>query len=257
MEKLEKASSSAHPGTPPFRAVLLDDQEEDRAHFRFLLRRHPSIQLIGEAATFREALEFIHREHPDVLFLESTLGGRLILDECACLPANVKLIFLTRHEASAVRAFELDALDFLLKPLTTPRFTETIRRLLRIDWQRATPVRDPQPINGAVLIPFERGRRGAALNEISLIQAFGNYTRITLGGGKSEIVLRSLAKWEQMLPMPPFLRVHRNTIVHAQKVIGLEEDGGASVLKMEGTEEKIPVSRRCLSEVRHALFAGH
>jgi len=253
--KDSNASASAHPAMTPFRAVLLDDNADDREHFRYLLRRHASIQLVGEATDFKQALEFISRDRPDVLFLESEIGGRFILDDCPLIPATVKLIFLTRHQAAAVRAFELDALDFLPKPLASSRFTETIRRLLRIDWPRATPAPAAPPASGTVLIPFERGRRGASLNEISLIQAFGNYTRVTLGEGKSEIVLRSLAKWEQLLPMPPFVRVHRNTIVHSNKVVGLEEDRGASVLRIEGNEERIPVSRRCLPEVRQVLFA--
>jgi len=254
---------SAPPTSPPFRAVLLDDNPHDCAYFRFLLRRHPSITLVHEAVCLKQALEFISANRVDVLFLESDLDGRSILDECPLIPTSVKLIFLTRREFAAVRAFELDALDFLVKPLTSPRLNETIRRLLRIDWQRATPFPAPQasparlPNNGTILIPFERGRRGASLNEISLIQAFGNYTRVTLDRGKNEIVLRSLAKWEQLLPMPPFLRVHRNTIVHSGKVLDLEDAGGGSVLRIEGHEEKIPVSRRCLPEVRQTLFAAH
>jgi len=242
--------------TSPFRAVLLEDNPDDREHFRFLLRRHPAIQLVGEASNLKQALEILSREPVDVLFLESEIAGRFLLDECPLIPATVKLIFLTRHQAAAVRAFELDAVDFLIKPLTTMRFTETIRRLLRIDWQRPSIVPPPPSANGMVLIPFERGRRGASLDEISLIQAFGNYTRVSLGGGKSEIVLRSLAKWEQLLPMPPFLRVHRNTIVHSSKVRGLEESGSGSVLRVADNEDSIPVSRRCLPEVRQVLFAA-
>lgn len=253
---MSEPDASSSTGVPPFRAVLLDDNPDDRTHFRFLLRRHPSIELVSEATTLKQALEFIGRDRADVLFLESDLDGRSILDECPLIPATVKLIFLTRHQSAAVRAFELDALDFLVKPLTSPRLNETIRRLLRIDWQRATPSPMTLPTNGTILIPFERGRRGTSLNEISLIQAFGNYTRVTLGESKSEIVLRSLAKWEQLLPMPPFLRVHRNTIVHSNKVIDLEDASGGSVLRIDGHEELIPVSRRCLPEVRQALFAS-
>lgn len=241
--------------TAPFRAVLLDDNPYDREHFRFLLLRHPSIQLVGEAMNFQQALELVVQERADVLFLESEIGGKFLLDECPLIPPSVKLIFHTRHQTAAVRAFELDAIDFLIKPLTSSRLTETMRRLLRIEWQRPSVVAPPPGTGGMILIPFERGRRGASLDEISLIQAFGNYTRVALGDGKSEIVLRSLAKWEQLLPMPPFLRVHRNTIVHASQVRGLEESGSGSVLRMAKSEERIPVSRRCLPEVRQSLFA--
>jgi DNA-binding LytR/AlgR family response regulator len=239
----------------PFRVVLLDDDDSDREHFRFLLRRHPAFHLVGEASTFKEALALVTHERADVLILESEIGGRSVIEECPLIPSSVKLIFLTRHQKAAVQAFDLDAVDFLLKPLASPRFTETVRRLLRLDWKRPSAVEAPPSPNGMVLIPFERGRRGASLDEISLIQAFGNYTRVSLGEGKSEIVLRSLSKWEQLLPSPPFLRVHRNTIVHSSKVQGLEEEDGGTILRMADADEKISVSRRCLPEVRHALFA--
>lgn len=242
--------------TKPFRAILLDDNIHDREHFRLLLRRHPSIQLMGEATSFKQAMELITKEQTDVLFLESEIAGRFVMDECPLIPSTVKMIFLTRHQAAAVRAFELDAVDFLIKPLTSHRFAETTRRLLRIDWQRPSTVTPPPTANGMVLIPFERGRRGASLDEINLIQAFGNYTRVSLSNGKSEIVLRSLAKWEQLLPMPPFLRVHRNTIVHINQVRGLEESGSGYVLRIAGNAELIPVSRRCLPEVRQLLFTA-
>lgn len=249
------ATASQPSASAPFRAVLLDDNPHDREHFRFLLRRHPAIQLAGEAANFQQALKLVTDQRMDVLFLESEIGGKSLLDECPLIPSSVKLIFHTRHETAAARAFELDAVDFLIKPLTSSRLTETIRRLLRIEWQRPSITASPLGAGGSVLIPFERGRRGASLDEIRVIQAFGNYTRVMLGDGKSELVLRSLAKWQQLLPMPPFLRVHRNTIVHAAQVRGLEESGSGSVLLVAKSDEQIPVSRRCLPEVRQALFA--
>ena len=248
-------ASPPSPSTTPFRAVLLDDNPHDLDHFRFLLRRHPAIQLAGEAASLQHALKLVTQERADVLFLESEIGGKFLLDDCPLIPSSVKLIFHTRHQSAAARAFELDAVDFLVKPLTFSRLTETVRRLLRIEWQRPSLATSPPGAGDRILIPFERGRRGASLDEISLIQAFGNYTRVTLGDGKSEIVLRSLAKWQQVLPAPPFLRVHRNTIVHANQVRGLEESGSGSVLRMAKSDERISVSRRCLPEVRQALFA--
>lgn len=246
---------SAAPLVTPFRAVLLDDNADDREHFRFLLRRHPAIRLIGETASFKGALEILAREPAEILFLESKIGNRSLLDECPLVPSAVKLIFLTRHASAAVRAFELDAVDFLLKPLTSQRFSETMRRLLCIDWQRPEQTSPVSPSGNTILIPFERGRRGVSLDEISLIQAFGNYTRISLDSGRTEIVLRSLAKWEKLVPFPPFLRVHRNTIVHSRKVRELEDSGNGSLLRMIDSEETVPVSRRCLPEVRQALFS--
>jgi len=236
-----------------FRAVLLDDNPDDRDRFLRLLRRHPSLHLVGTAETLQAALALIAKEGADVLFLDAEIGGKNLFEECALVPPAVKMVFLTRSREGAVRAFELDALDYLIKPLDAGRLSETVRRLLRIEWPQP---KTPEPAAGTLLIPFERGRRGVSLDEICLIQAFGNYTRLSLSDGRSEIVLRSLAKWEGLLPKPPFLRTHRNTIVHAARVRGLEEAGDGSVLRVEHVGEPVPVSRRCLPEVRQALFAG-
>ena len=235
-----------------FQIVLLDDNADDRTHFRNLLRRHPSLELVGEVETFKAALEIITSRQVDVLFLESQVAGAKIMEECSLVPSSVRLVFLTKNPADAMTAFEADALDFLLKPLAAARLNETIRRMLRIEWARPTPA----PATDKILIPFERGRRGASLDEIALIQAFGNYTRVALVGGGSEIVLRSLAKWEKSLPMPPFLRIHRNTLVHSKLVKGLEDTANGTALRVDGVEEPVPVSRRCLTEVRHILFGN-
>jgi len=236
----------------PFRIVLLDDDEDARAHFRSLLPRHPALRLCGEAASLKEALEIIVASGAGILFLESEIGGESLFEDCALIPPSVRLVFLSRRDAGALRAFELDALDFLIKPLAPTRLAETVRRMLRIDWPR--PETAPEP-DSRILIPFERGRRGASLEEICVVQAFGNYTRVSLIDGKSEIVLRSLSKWEGLLPSPPFLRIHRNAIVHSARVRKLEEQEGGCVVQVEGMEEPLAVSRRCLAEVRQVLFA--
>ncbi len=242
--------------TTPFRVVLMDDNAHDREHFRNLIRRHPAIQLTGEAETFQEALKIVMQENADILVLESRIGGYSVLEDCPLIPSLVKIIFLTQHPDAAVMAFELDAVDFLLKPLTSSRLAETMRRLLRLDWPRPSAAAPLPTGKETLLIPFERGRRGVRLDEISMIQAFGNYTRVAMGEGRSEIVLRSLAKWEKVIPMPPFLRVHRNTIVNSAKVSGLEQMGSASVLRLTEIEEPVAVSRRCLADVRQILFSS-
>jgi len=235
----------------------MDDNADDREHFRTLIRRHPALQLIGEAETFQDALKILVQEHADVLILESRIDGVSVLEHCSLIPSAVKIIFLTQFPEAALTAFELDAVDFLLKPLSAARLAETMRRLLRLDWPRPSTTSRLPTGKETVLIPFERGRRGVRLDEISMIQAFGNYTRVALAEGRSEIVLRSLAKWEKVIPMPPFVRVHRNTIVNSAKVSRLEQLGHSNVLRLAEIEEPIAVSRRCLADVRQILFSSN
>lgn len=239
----------------PVRTVLVDDSAADREHFGALIAKHPAVHLVGEAETFKDGLGLLFRENAELLVLESRLGEMSILEDCALIPSHVKILFLTQDPSVAWKAYELDAVDFLLKPLTSERLAETVRRLLRLDWARQPdPAMRTSPQETA-LIPFERGRRGVRIEDILMIQAFGNYTRLSLSDGRSEIVLRSLSKWENLLPMPPFLRVHRNTIVNRAKIISLDQGRSSSFVRLTGMDEAVPVSRRCLADVRKAVFA--
>lgn len=246
-----ESRGAAPVASPVLRAVLCDENPDDLVHFQHLLARHPSIDLIGTASSFPGALEKVAQNPVDVLFLETAMQGASILADCALVPPLVKMIFVTKDPTAAVRAFEMDAVDYLLKPVLPSRLSETIRRLLRIEWQRS----ESAPATSRhVLIPFERGRRGVSLDSICVIQAFGNYTRVSFDGTPSEIVLRSLTKWESLLPNPPFVRVHRNAIVNLPKVKSLEATSDGSILSLHGFEETIPVSRRSLAPLRQMLF---
>jgi len=176
------------------------------------------------------------------------------MERLAARPPSLDIILLSQDEKWASRAFELDALDFLVKPVPRERLGRSVRRLLRLDWSGP---REAEPVSHQVFVPFERGRRLVAMNEICAIHAFGNYTQVVLAGGTTEIVLRSLRRWEETLSTGRFIRLHRSTLANAGRLrrVEMTEQGDGALAEMEGVAEKLPVSRRCLPGVRAALTA--
>lgn len=212
---------------------------------------HPAIK-VTEACT---RLDLIPFERIRLLFCDLDVDSSSVITRLAERPPSLDIILVSREERWASRAFELDALDFLLKPVSGERLGRSIRRLLRLDWSGN---REPDVTPNQVFVPFERGRRLVAMNEICAIHAFGNYTQVLLAGGTTEIVLRSLRRWEETLATGRFIRLHRSTLANAARIRRLEmtEGGDGALAEMEGVTEKLPVSRRCLGAVRAALTAA-
>jgi two-component system, LytTR family, response regulator len=251
------SSNNARPaaagGRAPFRAMILDASEEDRRYLGEMMRRHPSVQILHEAAGLAEAAPIFEKRDVDVLFLDPAGMGTEVL---AKTPHNLKIVFTTRDASYAVTAFEIEAVHFLPKPVDAARLAEAVRRLLRIEWR--PPLSSPPAQSEAIMIPFERGRKGVPLEDIRVIQAFGNYTRVAFSETGSELVLRSLNRWEQSLPEDRFLRVHRNTIVNLGHVRELASETHAEncVLRVAGVEDSIPVSRRHVAELKKRLYGN-
>jgi two-component system LytT family response regulator len=235
----------------PLPSAILDPDPASSERLRRLLFAHPSIDIVDcpdspagiDWAAIRLLFCDLDRDPKPTLAL---LGER---------PPAVDVILLTSSERWAAKAFEADALDFLIKPVEKERLGRTIRRLLRLDW--AAPAREVEA-GEQVFVPFERGRRLISINEICAIHAVGNYTQVLLAGGGSEIVLRPLRRWEETLAPGAFLRIHRSTLANARRLRRLEmvPEGDGALAEVAGLTEKLAVSRRCLTVVRSTLSAA-
>lgn len=234
----------------PLNAWLLDESASDRQALRRSLTRHPAISICGEGANAGE----MAGTALDVIFTEATFPAGSLARICRDFPSEAQMIIVTSQKDFAWQAFELDAVDFLLKPVEPRRLAEAVRRLLRLDWRPGTNSQ-PSP-TGTVIIPFERGRRGVALSDICAIQAFGNYSRVLFADGESEIVLRSLSRWLRALPPGKFLQVHRGAIVNRDRVRGLEGNSNSetALLRVDGLAEELPVSRRQVPILKKLLY---
>lgn len=232
----------------PLRSAILESDPASRERLRLLLFAHPSIDI----ASCPESLAEVDWSAVRLLFCDLDREPKQTLSLLGTRPPAVDVILLASSERWAAKAFEADALDFLIKPVEKDRLGRTIRRLLRLDW--AAPAREVEA-GGQVFVPFERGRRLISINEICAIHAVGNYTQVLLAGGGSEIVLRPLRRWEETLAPGAFLRIHRSTLANTRRLRRLEmvREGDGALAEVAGLTEKLAVSRRCLTLVRAIL----
>ena len=240
------------------RTLLIEDEALARADLRAKLAAHPDVRVTGETATLRAARELLARPDYDLVFLDVQLVGGNAFDLVADVRAGARIVFVTAHDAYALRAFEVNALDYLLKPVAPPRLAEALRRVTAVEG----PEESDAPAGAALRIDdtiyLRSGLRGrfAPVSAISVITASDNYTEVRLVDGAKVFLRKSLKTWEDTLPAAHFMRVHRTQIVNLARVTRYERDGDEHTrLYVEGMSEPVPASRYRWSELRERLGA--
>jgi two-component system, LytTR family, response regulator len=239
------------PNHLPLPAAVLDADRQDRGHLRNLLLVHPSVDLKAELSALEEIRATVESIFLRLLFCDLGHDPAQILAWLANRPPTLDVILMSKEEKWAARAFEVDALDFLLKPLSKEQLNRSFRRLLRLDWSSSVSAAPAE----RAFVPFERGRRLVSVDEICAIQAIGNYTRILFADGTTEVAMRPLRRWEETLPKNSFVRIHRSTLANTKRLRWIEMTGNGDecLANVEGLKERLAVSRRCFGAVRAVL----
>lgn len=242
------------------RVLIVDDERLAREKVRMLLASDPDVEIAGEAANAAEAVAAIRREKPDLVLLDIGLPGENGFDVIRRLKGQKlpSIIFITAHDEYAVKAFEVAAVDYVLKPIDRRRFAEAIRRVKERDGgteervlrliEKALAHRDARRLEQFVvkardktfLIPF---------SEVDWIAAEGKYVRVHTGGA-SHLVRQSMNEVEERLDARRFLRIHRGTIVNVKRIAEMNRGfgGGLFVVLRDGT--RLTMSRRFRTQIR-------
>jgi two-component system, LytTR family, response regulator len=232
-------------------ALIVDDERLLRAELRALLSAHPVIHVVAEAATVDAATSALADAPIDVVFLDIQLGSRSGFEVLAAIGAATRIVFVTAFDAYAVRAFEVNALDYLLKPVHPDRLAASVARL------QAPPPRPPGTPRltpeSVVFLDSASSSDFARVSAIACVLADGDYTRVVTTDGRERLVLRSLAEWEQRLPVETFARIHRSAIANvglvAQTTRGRD---GRWRLHLPPLARPLVVSRRYARWLRHS-----
>lgn len=233
------------------KVLLVDDEALARVEMRRLLSVHKGVTVVGEAASVAQALALTRSGHPDLVFLDIKLAGESGFDYVFKVtePAP-RIVFVTAHDRYALRGFECNALDYLLKPVRPERLADTLRRLQ--DRQPALPERTPDE-DDVVFVKADAEARFVPWRDIQCIASCGNYTRLQLATGETLMVLRTLAKWIELVPPDMFLQVHRTALVRLKairKIVQTEDRSRA--IHLEGGMV-VPVGRKYLPTVQALL----
>ena len=235
----------------PFTAVVVDDEPLARDELVDLLREHPSIRVLGEADGVDSAIELIQRADPDVVFLDIQMPPDSGFDLLTRTEVSFRVVFVTAYDEFAIRAFEVNALDYLLKPVRAERLAQTLDRLASGD---SAPAGKKLDYADRVFITTGRQRQFVKISTIKYIQAAGNYSSITTTDRRDVLVLKALSEWEERLPETNFARVHRSTIVNTDFVDRVERWFNSSfVVFIKDEQDPLPMSRRSLTRLNGQL----
>jgi two-component system response regulator AlgR len=243
------------------KALIVDDEALARSRLRTLLGdcREPAASVEGEAANASQAIELLRRQRFDVALLDINMpgaSGLTLAQALRELPQAPALIFVTAHAEHAVQAFELEATDYLTKPVRLERLQQALQKVER----RLRTRQDPNAAPEEMLLIQERGRtERIALSEVMYFKAELKYITVRTAT-KTYILDGALSELEEKYPAQ-FMRIHRNALVARRAVRALEkhddpEEGEGWAVRLQGLDELLSVSRRQLAAVREAIASN-
>ena len=230
-------------------ALIVDDERLARRELAGLLKAHPELAVAGEAASVDEAATLVRTLDPDVVFLDIQMPRRSGFELLEAADVRGRIVFVTAHDVHAIRAFEVNALDYLLKPVHPARLAITVERLL-------AAAHEPPSVAGLELddhlfLSEGRAARFVRVREILCIRGAGDYSELVLADGKQLLSPRPLKDWEARLPVQTFVRVHRTAIVNLDHVERVERaTDEAFRVFLRGLVEPVPLSRRHAARLR-------
>ena len=215
------------------RTLIVDDEPLARERLRGFLADDPTIEVVGEAGSGREAVGAILQLAPDLVFLDIQMPEMDGFEVIAALKDKVPpaVVFATAYDQFAVKAFEVHAVDYLLKPFDADRLQETLRRVARRLKQGGTPgprldgllneMQNRPDAHGRLLVKADKKMVLVPMNDIDWVEAADNYVVLHVGK-ESHIQRETLSAMEGKLPSDTFIRISRSTIVNINRIKELQ-----------------------------------
>jgi two-component system LytT family response regulator len=231
----------------PIKAIIIDDERLARNELKKLLLQHPEINIIDEASSVDEGIEKIDLSHPDLIFLDIQMPGKTGFDLLAELEKAPRVIFTTAYDEFALKAFEVNALDYLLKPIDPQRLADAIQKLqTEIALEQASLMgvnRGPLSESDQVFVKDGERCWFVKLADIRLFESVGNYAKVYFDTNKP-LILKSLNALEDRLDERVFFRANRKHIINLHWIEKIEPFfNGGLLVELKGGE-KIEISRR-------------
>lgn len=231
------------------RAIIIDDERLARNELKKLLSEFDEIEVIAEASNADEAIGLIESHQPDLIFLDIQMPAKTGFELLTELERSPQVIFTTAHDEYALKAFEVNALDYLLKPIDPKRLSDAVQKILTVE-EREELDEGTKEENRGILSDNDQvfvkdGEKCwfVKLSDIRLFESVGNYARVFFGPNRP-LILKSLNSLEERLDTKTFFRANRKHIVNMKMIEKVEPFfNGGLLLEIRGGE-KIEVSRR-------------
>jgi two-component system LytT family response regulator len=233
-----------------YKAIIVDDERLARKEMNSLLAEFPQVKVVGEAENLGQAEELIKKQKPDVAFLDIQLGGESGFDLLDKINGGIKVIFVTAFDAYAIRAFDVNAIDYLLKPVNPDRLAIAIERLGE---KRNEPI-EIRALQFDDRIFLDLGERSLFLKvgDISHISSSGDYSSVSTVRGVKLLVEKPLREWEMRLPAKHFLRIHRQAIINLEEIEEITPWFNRTFqVRLKNFKETLSVSRRHSAQLKN------
>jgi two-component system, LytTR family, response regulator len=225
------------------KAIIIDDERLARQELKNLLSAHKEVEIVAECADAAQARDKVNELKPDIIFCDIQMPGKTGLELAEEIPGTVEVVFVTAYDEHAIKAFEINAFDYLLKPVQPERLAETIRKLNVKE--TANRLDNNSPLTERDMVFIKDGEKCwfVRLCDIRLFESEGNYVRVYFENFRP-LILRSLNSLETRLNEKQFFRASRRHIINLSYIAGVESwfNGGLNVKLKDGKE--VEISRR-------------
>lgn len=246
----------------PIRCMIVDDERLARQVMRDLLAAHPDFHIVAEAGDISEAAQAVRLHQPDVLFLDIQMPGGDGFQLLGALAPDLPfVVFVTAYDRHALRAFEINALDYLLKPVEPARLDAAIQRVR----QRMSGTAAPNPPAGAlpqlreedpVLLPLGNSGCFAPVRDIVHVTAQGKRSVVQLRDGRRVIVRRTMASWISRLPRALFAPLDRGCIVQWRRIQRADFTASGAMLGFDAPDCELTLGHAAAQRLRRLLAEG-
>ena len=227
------------------KVILIDDERLARSELKRMLQEFPDVEIIGEATNANEGIEKIETLNPDLIFLDIQMPGKTGFDMLTELEKAPHVIFVTAYDEYALKAFDVNALDYLMKPVEPKRLADALLKVRQKDEEEILSYNNRGILGEHDQVFVKDGERCwfVKLSDVRLFESVGNYAKVFFGTNKP-LILKSLNALEERLDEKVFFRANRKHIINLRMIEKIEPYfNGGLLLDLNGGE-KIEVSRR-------------
>ncbi len=207
------------------RCLVVDDEEPAHAILKNYIGQVSALEYIGSALNAIEATNILHREKIDLMFLDINMPRMTGLELLESMSRPPKVILTTAYSEFALQSYDLGVLDYLMKPISFPRFMKSINKLLDLALETYNTVEEPKPlVADSFWIKTDSGLHRIVFQDIMYLQSFGNYVRVALQNGTTHLTAHTTKELEAQLPVQSFARIHKSYIINIKSLTRV--DGG-------------------------------
>jgi len=235
---------------PKYKAIIIDDEKLARLDLKNVLSSFGEIEIVGEANSINSAEILINKFHPNLVFLDIQLRGESGFDLINKIDYELDFVFVTAYDKYAIRAFDVNAQDYLLKPVSAERMHQTIEKLTHRVLKESDSFHQLN-YDDVIFLMLNNKYRFLKIDSIVAITSDADYTFVHTTDKTHSITRKTMREWENRLPENHFCRIHRETIVNLGYISKIDDSLSNSFkVFLKGFEKPFLMSRRYAAKIK-------